>query len=178
MMPKKHSDDIVIKELEEAVNKLIQIDGFHDLIPEIGTNIVYSKKNPVSSKDIAGIEGRIIKGKSKPMRCGKIVYDASKNLSSVVLEANKLNKNILSAINIRGGDDISSRLDNVSVDYILLPSKLMESGCPVAYHLKSADSIVDAYIHPGDFGIEPTITILGENPSKLVETVSELVKHE
>jgi len=177
MMPKKHSENPIL-ELEEAVSTLKLIDGFNDLIPQVGTNIVYAKSNPVSSKDIAGIEGRIIKGKSKPMVCGKIVFEGSEYLASVVLEAVRLNKKVLSAINIRGGGDIPSLFDRVNLDYLVLPSKLMDPGCPVAYHLKKAEVLCDAYIHPGDFGIEPTTTILAESPSQLVEIVSELVEHE
>jgi predicted fused transcriptional regulator/phosphomethylpyrimidine kinase/protein-S-isoprenylcysteine O-methyltransferase Ste14 len=173
---KEHSEEPILVELEEAVNKLIIVDGFYGLIPEVGSNIVYARNNPVSSKDIAGIEGRIIKGKSKPMVCGEINYDASKHLASVILEAIRLNKKILSAINIRGGEDLPSLFDSINIEYYILPSKLVGTGCPVAYYLKKAESLYDAYIHPGDFGVEPTTTILAENPTKLVEIVSELVQ--
>jgi predicted fused transcriptional regulator/phosphomethylpyrimidine kinase len=172
----EYSKDPILKELEKAVDTLTSIHNFNALIPEVGTNIVYAKSNPVSSKDIAGIEGRIIKGRNKPLVCGKIQYESSKHLTSVVIFANRMNKNVLSAINIRGGEDLPSLFSKLYLDYMILPSKNTGVGCPVSNYLKNATRLFDAYIHPGDFGIEPTTTILDENPSKLVEIVSKLVK--
>jgi len=170
--------DPVINELEEAVEALMKIDGFNKLVPQVGSNMVYSKANPSQSGDVAGIEGRIIKGKVLPIRCGGIAYDASDYLASVILEANRFARKILAAVNIRGGQDIPFMLIEAGLSYQVLPSKLMDEGCPVRYHLEHADEIVDAYVHPGDFGIEATTTILAENPALLVEIISRMVKLE
>jgi len=173
-----HGKPDTVNELEEAIKVLIKIKEFNDLIPQVGSNMVYSKPNPKNARDIAGIEGRIIRGKKSVMLCGGIDYDVSTYLASVVLEANRLNRRILAALNICGREDIPALLEKAELSYLILPSKCMDDGCPVTYHLKNTDKLLDAYVHPGDFGIEPTTTILAENPGKLVEIIYEMVKRE
>ncbi len=167
--------DPVLNELEDAVEALVKIEGFDDLVPQVGSNMVYAMANPVDSANVAGVEGRIIKGRESPMVCGDFAYDASAYMASVILESIRFDKRKLSAVNIRGGDDIPSLLDKAELTYFVLPTKLMDDGCPVRYHLEHSDELLDAYIHPGDFGIEPTTTIIAENPARLVEIISRMV---
>ena len=35
-----------------------------------------------------------------------------------------------------------------------------------------------AYVHPGDFGVEPTTTIIERHPDRLVEIMEEIVELE
>jgi hydroxymethylpyrimidine/phosphomethylpyrimidine kinase len=172
------SKDSIISILEIAVEQAIRINHLVEYIPEIGMNIVYANPEPSSVCDVAGLSGRIIKALDKPMSCGEIVYGGSRYLASVVLEAMKLDSTKRSAINIRGGDDIPDRLKAIGCNVHILASKIKGVGCPVALYLKSSNSLVDAYLHPGDFGIEPTTTIIGDNPLLLVKLLEKLVQHE
>ncbi|EMR74051.1 hypothetical protein MCGE09_00589, partial [Thaumarchaeota archaeon SCGC AB-539-E09] len=167
--------DCIIIALEKAIERALDIGGLVDLIPEVGMNIVYAKPEPSSLDDVAGLSGRIIKAMGKPISCGEVVYGASRHLSSVVLEAMRLGSSKRAAINIRGGNDVEERLEAMGIRVQVLPLKVEGAGCPVAIHLRDAHGLVDAYLHPGDHGIEPTTTILGEDPSRLVDLLEKMM---
>lgn len=109
------------------------------------------------------------------MSCGDVTYGASRYLSSVLLAALKHDKSKRAAVNIKADEKIQKGLESLGCKVMVLPSKIEGEGCPVALHLDDADSIVDAYLHPGDFGVEPTTTILGTSPSVLVDLLEKLV---
>ena len=161
--------------LRAAIDRMVELDGLVELIPEVGLNMVYARPDTGSFKEIAGLSGRVIKAMGKPMSCGEIAYGASRYLASVVLEAMKLDDSIRAAVNIRGGDDVRTMLESVGLRVLVLPSKVEGEGCPVAIYLKTAETLIDAYIHPGDFGVEPTTTILGRDPRYLVDVLEKMM---
>ena len=167
--------DSLIIELSQAIERLMDLDNLVDLVPEVGMNLVYSKPFPSSSQDVAGLSGRIIKAMDKAISCGDVVYGGSRYLSSVVLEATRLDPSKRAAVNIRGGDDIKEMLEAIGLRVYTLPSKVEGDGCPVTSHLKDSVTLFDAYLHPGDYGIEPTTTILGGSPGYLVDVIERLV---
>ena len=166
--------DSLLDELRESIKRAEKIRGLVDLVPEVGMNIIYAKKDAKSPSDIAGLSGRIIKAMGEPMSCGEVTYGASRYLASVVLEAMKHNLDKKAAVNIRGGDDIKPKLEKLGLEVMVLPLKVEGEGCPVAIHLHQADSMVDAYLHPGDYGVEATTTILGVSPVALVDLLEKL----
>jgi len=170
--------DSLLDELNDAIKQIQAIRNLVGLIPEVGMNIVYAKKDASSANDIAGLSGRIIKAMGEPMSCGEVTYGASKYLASVVLEAMKHEASRRAAVNIRGGDDIKPKLESLGLKVMVLPSKIEGEGCPVAIHLHQAESMVDAYLHPGDYGVEATTTILGSSPGALVDLLEKLTSLE
>ena len=107
---------IVITELQEALNRLIDLDEFHILIPETQTNFVYAIENAKSTKDVAAIDGRIIKigNRSKAASC--ISFGASKHVANAVLTYMEINPEMRSAINIKFDRDI---IKNCKKDFII-----------------------------------------------------------
>ncbi|MBD3173199.1 hypothetical protein GF326_12080, partial [Candidatus Bathyarchaeota archaeon] len=170
--------DRLLDELTRAVDRLLKIEELVDIIPQVGMNIIYAKPSPEKEEDIAGLSGRIIKAMKKPMLCGEIKYGASKYLASVILQAQKIDESKRAAINLKYNSQIEKRLRAMGLKVKLLPSKIIGEGCPVALYLDDAESLHDAYLHPGDFGVEPTSTIIGENPDELVKMIYELVSFE
>ena len=170
--------DPILKDLSVAVDRALEQIGLSNLIPEVGSNIVYAKPSATSLNDVAGLSGRIIKTVDGPIACGEYKYGASRFLSSVVLQALTLNSSIRSAINIRGGKDIKKTLEKLGLKIKVLPSRINGEGCPVTIYLRSSDTLYDAYIHPGGHGIEPTTTILGKNPGDLIDVIEKMIKHE
>ncbi len=170
--------DTLLDELNNAVKQVIENKYLVDYIPEVGMNIVYAQKNAESVEQVAALSGRIIKAMGMPMSCGDVRYGASKYLASVVLAAMSHDEDMRAAVNIRGGDDIKEKLTALGLDVTVLPSKIEGEGCPVAIHLRAADSMVDAYLHPGDMGVEATTTILGKSPGELVSLIEKLMGFE
>ena len=48
----------------------------------------------------------------------------------------------------------------------------------MTHYISRTGDLADAYVHPGDFGVEPTTTIIETHPDKLVEIMAEIVKLE
>jgi hydrogenase maturation factor/predicted fused transcriptional regulator/phosphomethylpyrimidine kinase len=167
--------DSVIVELSHALASALELDNLIDLVPEVGLNMVYSKPDPRSPQDVAGLSGRVINAMGKAMACGEVTYGASRYLSSVIIEATRLDSSKRAAVDIRGGDDLHRRLESIGLRVQILPHKIVGDRCPVAFHLKNSEKVLDAYVHPGDFGIEPTTTIIGDNPEYLVGILEKLV---
>ena len=169
--------DKLEKAVFDALKKLESVDGAERLVPEVGVNLVYSKPNPESTSDVVALDGRVVVSSGKPRACGDVKYGGSRFLSSVVLEAIRLDPTKRSAIVIRGGIDIAEALITMGKKILYLPPESSNYYCPVAKYLENEHSVYDAYSHPGAFGIEPTTTILAETPKELIEIIGELVHY-
>ena len=170
-------DNFLIK-LEKAINKAIRINNLVDFIPEVGMNIAYAKHQASSIYDVAGLSGRVINAMGKPLSCGETVYGGSKYLSSAIIKAMSIDPSKRAALNIRGGKDIKMKLESFGLHVTLLPTKVEGKICPVTSYLEKSNRLTDAYLHPGDFGVESTTTIIGEDPMQLVDLLEKLVKLE
>lgn len=164
--------------LEAAVLRLTAIDGLGGYIPQVGTNMVYAKVGSSTVEDAVALTGRIIATIRGPIACGEVAYGASSHLSSVVIEAQRLDGEIRAGLNIRADGDITRRLRQIGLTVATIPSKIEGEGCPVTHYIRRTGKLFDAYVHPGDFGVEPTTTIIAGHPDRLVEIIAEVVKIE
>jgi predicted fused transcriptional regulator/phosphomethylpyrimidine kinase/hydrogenase maturation factor len=168
--------DALLSRLRSTLESLTMIPGVERLLPQVGTNLVYAKEGAENAMDVAGLSGRVVTTSGGALMCGETAYGASRYLASVVLEAAKKDGGVRAAVNIRAGEDVTSGLKRLGLGVVTIPSKLEEAGCPVTHYIRDHGGLLDAYVHPGDFGVEPTTTILGESPEKLVEIITELAR--
>jgi predicted fused transcriptional regulator/phosphomethylpyrimidine kinase len=161
--------------LEAAVRRLTGIDGIGDYIPQVGSNLIYARADSSTIEDAVALTGRIIATIRGPIACGEVAYGASSHLASVVIAAQKLDGEIRASLNIRAHDDVARRLKEVGLKVVTIPSKVEGKECPVTDYIRRTRDLADAYVHPGDFGIEPTTTIIAGHPDRLVEIMAELV---
>ncbi len=170
-------EDPVPAVLDAAVRRLTGIDGIGDYIPQVGSNLVYAKADSSTVEDAAALTGRIIATIRGPLACGEVAYGASSHLASVVIEAQRLDGEIRAGLNIRA-DDVARRLKEVGLTVVIIPSRIEGEGCPVTHYIRRTGELADAYVHPGDFGVEPTTTIIARHPDRLVEIMAEIVELE
>ena len=171
----EEQDDILI-ELRDSINQLVKIPEFNNLIPQVGSNMVYAKTGAESPDDVASIDGRIIPSRKGPRLCGDIMYSGSRFTSSVILEAYKVNPEMRAAISIRGGHDLSDALTKLG-HRVKIISDVKSDVCLGTLTVVEADELYTVYYHLGAFGIEPTITIIGRKPSELLEIIQKLITH-
>ena len=164
--------------LEAAVRRLTGIDGIGDYIPQVGSNMVYAKAGSSTIEDAVAQTGRIIATTKGPIACGEVAYGASRYLASVVIEAQKIDGEIRASLNIKAKEDVTRRLKKIGLTVVTIPSKVEGEGCPVTHYIRRKDELADAYVHLGDFGIEPTTTIIARHPDRLAEIMAEIVKLE
>lgn len=167
----------ILVNLQDSIDNIINIERFCRLIPQVGTNLVYAREEASEISDVAAIGGRIISCMGEPRVCGEVVYGGSKFLASAVLEAMKISPALRSAVNLRGDDSIAHALKEMGMDFIALKSLDLLDLCPVTVSIEESGEVHRVYYHPGAFGVEASITILGESPMELVTIVNELLKH-
>lgn len=165
--------DEILQALRLAFSRFEEHAEFADLIPQVGTNMVYARPGARSLDEVAGLSGRVIQSMGRPKVCGEIVYGGSTHLGSAVLEAHRLDPKLRSAVNIRGRERIAEALREMGLVVVILP-QVRSEGCPVTDHLREAGEARDAYYHPGAFAVEPTTTILAESPGKLLDILEGL----
>jgi len=168
--------DTHLSSLQSALEHLSKIPGMERLLPQVGTNLVYAKDGAETARDVAGLSGRVVASTRGALLCGETAYGASRHLASVVLEAMKKDSGVRSAVNVRTGEDITTGLRRMGLSVETIPCKVEGEGCPVTHYIMSHGGLSNAYVHPGDFGVEPTTTILGESPEGLVDILEELAK--
>jgi predicted fused transcriptional regulator/phosphomethylpyrimidine kinase len=82
---------------------------------------------------------------------------------------------VRAALNICAREDVSKKLDEIGLKVIVISGKVEDEGCPVTHFIEKNVELMDAYVHLGDFGIEPTTTIIGRDPEILVDIIRKLV---
>ncbi len=174
--PSTEADEVIAR-LSGVLTSLERYPRISRLIPEVGINMVYSKFDTKSVKDIAGLSGRVVRSMGKPRVCGKVVYGGSKYLASVVFEAVRVNPTIRAAVNIKGSEEIAKVLEALGIKVCRLPPIKTEKACPVATIIRRSKRLFDAYYHPGSHGIEPSITILSKNPEWLLNVLLKVAEH-
>lgn len=163
----------VLEALSRSLTRLEAHTEIADLIPQVGINMVYSEPSAKGIRDVAGLSGRVIKSMGEPKVCGEVVFGGSQHLALVVVELVKLEPRLRAAVNIKGRRRVAEALGGMGLDVVVLPPARSE-GCAVADYIVEKRKIHDAYYHPGAFGIEPTTTIVAQNPDALVEKLIEL----
>nr|WP_048060613.1 thiamine-phosphate synthase family protein [Methanothermus fervidus] len=172
--------------LKKALKILTYSKAFAFLIPETGTNIVMSKKNPKNKEDIAGIPGRIRKFKDKAIVCEDPKFGASSHLANLILTLQKYDPEKRSAINIKYDKKIIKIAKDInltisSYDRREEPKKIKEKeGSTISWGAKAAidkiGQIPDLIYHKGDWGKEPMINIVGTDPINLAKLTVKIAK--
>jgi predicted fused transcriptional regulator/phosphomethylpyrimidine kinase len=165
--------DEILQALRLAFSWFEEHAEFVDLIPQVGTNMVYARPGAGGLSEVAGLSGRVIQSMGRPRVCGEVVYGGSTHLGSAVLEAQRLDPRLRAAVNIRGRERIAEVLREMGLEVVTLPP-VRSDGCPVTDHLREAGEARDAYYHPGAFAVEPTTTILAESPGRLLDILEGL----
>lgn len=170
----------IINELQECTEKLMELENMYKLIPETQSNFVYALPFAKELKEIAAVEGRLIKVEPKVKVVSGIRFGASKHVASAVLEY--MNYDILcrSAINIKFSEEIinilSSKYDISYYDRKDEPPEVKQKeGMTIKWGIKSAlkrKSNAKIIYHKGDIGKEPMIMIFGYGPSEVLSTIS------
>jgi hydroxymethylpyrimidine/phosphomethylpyrimidine kinase len=173
----------VIEELGKAVECLVNMKNFSDLIPETQSNLVFAIPNAKGIEDVAGVSGRIVKAGNKSVPTSGIKFGASKHVASSILEYMKTNQMVRSALNIRNDKSIlykCNRLFKTSqYERSLEPKAIKEKeGKSISWGVRTALSKnpdADVVYHLGDVGKEPMIIIFGQSPQEVIDKVKKIL---
>jgi len=160
-------------ELKKAVDELLAFLP-RDVIPEVGMNVGYALQDAKKLEDICAINGRIVKTKDKPVRCGGIEFGVSKHVASIILAAMKFDRKTRCAMNLKYSDENIEKCKKAgfkigTFNRIQEPHEVkstMEWG--TAQAIQKLGSLPDIIYDTGGKGKEPMIRILGKNPKDVV----------
>lgn len=168
----------VLENIQEAVRMLKAIDGFADIIPEVGTNIGMAIEAAKSEKDVAAVDGRIVRTK-EGITAGCVEFGVSSHVARLILAMMERDNARRSAINVKYAPEIVDAckdlgLKTASFDRAKEPSdvKTMDWGVREASHEFVPDVIFDL----GAVGKEPMIRIFGNTAVDVAGKVKNVVE--
>lgn len=168
-----------IEEHYTALRGIMKLEGLEKLIPEVGINFVYSLPEPKSYKDVAALNGRIIKVAGRASATGCIEFGASKHVAGVVLAANRLSPDIMAGMNIKFNPEIleacrKAGLNLSTFDRSREPGDVSTMEWGTAQAMKGREK-PDIIYDEGGIGKEAMVRILGSSPEDVMGKVSAIL---
>ncbi|HDN62865.1 MAG TPA: bifunctional hydroxymethylpyrimidine kinase/phosphomethylpyrimidine kinase [Candidatus Bathyarchaeota archaeon] len=177
----------VLSDLHEAVEA---IEGDRELarfIPEVGTQIamatIYAKRH----RDVAAVEGRIVKVRGLPKPVGRVWFGASRHLANIILTVMKHDPNMKACMNLRYDPNLIAAFRECgftvsSFDRKLEPPEVKSvEGSTLAWGvneaIKSFGKVPDVIYDLGEIGKEPMIRVLGSSAKEVLEKVKKAIEH-
>ncbi len=93
-----NSDIEMLGKMYQALEIIENCQEFASIIPEVRTNLVYSKENPQIPDDVLAIDGRITVVNGMPKAAGKPKFGASSHMARFIIECNKIDPSIKAGI--------------------------------------------------------------------------------
>jgi predicted fused transcriptional regulator/phosphomethylpyrimidine kinase/predicted transcriptional regulator len=165
----------VLEELALALRRLLEIEGFEKLIPEVRSNFAYALCTPSSKGDVAAVPGRITVVKGKPFALPP-EFGVSSFTAGLLIELGRIRPEIRSVLNIRAGEDVETALKSAG----MMVTHVTTGGLPGEESIRRIarvfrDASYDAVVDEGGHGVEPMVYIFGEGPFDVVDKLRKIV---
>jgi len=167
-------------ELKTSVDKLLSFLS-KEYVPEVGLNMGYALPNAKELKDVCAIDGRIVKTKDRPIRCGRLDFGVSEHIASIILAAMDVDRSNRCAINIKYSEENLQKCKKTGLSISSFDrthesknvNSTMEWGTGEA--IKRYGAVPDIIYDKGGIGKEPMIRVLGVNPKEVLSKVRATV---
>lgn len=186
-----------VENVKEAIRMLKKDKYFYELIPEVGTNIGMAISRAENEKDVAAVDGRIVRmkegigiGMGMSMTHGCVDFGVSSHVARMILAMMEQDKDRRSAINVRYSQEILAackesgmkigsferdkepefELDLEPDERFNTKMRTMEWGVREA----SNEFIPDVIFDLGAIGKEPMVRIFGNTAVDVAERVNRI----
>jgi hydroxymethylpyrimidine kinase / phosphomethylpyrimidine kinase / thiamine-phosphate diphosphorylase len=162
----------VLCDVQEAVEQLLAEPNLFTLIPESGSNIGAAIAKATGEKDIAAVEGGLIRSGNRVHQSGCLKFGADVQISRIILAAMRQNPmataamilsiKALTACNALG-------LKTAHIDLLDAPDeweRMLRSRGPPP---RNAAQLPDAVWEKGERGKEPMLVLLGEQAAEVAQ---------
>ena len=176
----------VLENIHNAVAMLESCPEVRDIIAEVQMNIVMALSYATGIKDVAAIEGRIVKMSNGVKATGCPRFGASSHVARTVLAVKSFENSKRAAINLRYGEDIVRALEEMGLTVSFYDRreeppevKNREGGTTfwgAEQAVKRAGRVPDAIYHVGDWGKEAMVTLVGESAEDVAAITVKLAK--
>lgn len=164
---------------------------FASLIPEVRTNLVYSRSSAKSKEDVLGIDGRISVVNGFPKAAGKPRFGSSSHMARLILEIRKVDPMIRAGVNFRSDDRLSAWLESYCrangwifsvIDRKNEPAEIKDvEGASMPWKVLEAFRAAGGFVpkifyETGAIGKEPVSVLVGIEPIEVAVQVSEIAR--
>ncbi len=172
--------------MEKAAARIEAERDFLPFIAEVGTQVAMAIPCPSSERDVAAIEGRIVRFRGRAKVVGSACFGASRHLARVILTAAKYNSDVRAAVNLhydpkladafrKAGFDISS-FDRTLEPYRTKSVEGRSLSWGTEQAIRSFGDVPDMIFDKGEVGKEPMIRVLGRTATEVVDKALKSIK--
>lgn len=163
--------DPYVEEVKVAYEILSFYPRGHEIVPEVGMNIVSAPPNARDFRDVVGFSGRIVKSGDKVIAVGEPVKGGSKHTANVLLKVMSRFPNIRSAVAIKYDEKCIEKLSSSGLNVIKTgPHKSIEEFfASLEKAINGSSEEPDAVADAGGLGIEPVIYVFSLDAIKAVK---------
>jgi hydroxymethylpyrimidine kinase/phosphomethylpyrimidine kinase len=167
-----------LESVKEAVRMLKAIEGFEDIIPEVGTNIGMAIAGAESENDVAAVNGRIVRTK-EGISAGCVDFGVSSHVARLILAMMERDKERRSAMNVKYSSVIVEACKKLGMQIASFERakepaavKTMDWGVREA----SGEFVSDVIFDLGAMGKEPMVRIFGNTAVEVAGKVKRIVE--
>ncbi len=141
------------------------------LIPEVLSNIAFSRRNPQDVADVIAVPGRIAKVRGLPVPVSKPMWGGSKHLAGILIRVNKRFPKVRAVMNVKFDKMVLEALKDLGLTYVEAGPRDYASDDEIAEDIAKAYNGEDAVIHLGGKGLEPITYVFGKDPLEVARKV-------
>lgn len=153
--------DPYVEEVKVAYEILSFYPRGHEIIPEVGMNIVSAPPNARDFRDVVGFSGRIIKSGDKVIAVGEPIRGGSKHTANVLLKVMKKFPEVRSAVVIKYDENCVMKLSSAGLNIVKTGphASIDEFFISLEKKVNELNEKPDAVADMGGLGIEPVIYV-------------------
>lgn len=170
----------VLRNVEEAV-EIIEKNMAPELIPEVGCNIAMAVSNASSTRDVAAVQGRIVRLRGAPHAVDSVAFGASSHIARIVLTAMRHDGSMRAAMNIRYSQEALAVCENIGLKVSSFSREDEPEGLATMEwgvgEVAMREGMVPAVIYDtGGIGKEAMIRLLGRDAVEVAGRAVEIAR--
>lgn len=168
-----------LENVKEAVRMLKMMEGFANIIPEVGTNLGMAVESAESEKDVAAVDGRIVPTK-EGIHAGCVEFGVSSHVARLILAMMERDKGRRSAINVKYLPEIVEACKKLEMSIASFDrDKEPEDTRTMKWGVREAsrEFVPDVIFDLGAVGKEPMIRIFGNTTVDVAGKVKRIMEH-
>ncbi|MDR6222563.1 bifunctional hydroxymethylpyrimidine kinase/phosphomethylpyrimidine kinase [Methanococcoides alaskense] len=169
----------VLRNAEEAVRMLEDDVNFASLVAEVGCNIAMAIPHAREVKDVAAVNGRIVKLQGKPKVVGCVSMGASSHVARIVLAAMEFDPSMRAAVNIYYSKNVLAICEDMGLTISSFsrqeePEDTHTMDWGVTYAIDSYGRVPVIIYDEGGVGKEPMVRVLGRDAVEVAGIALEI----
>ncbi len=168
----------MIEVLERAFQLISSVKGLVNLIPEVGMNIAYRKKETRDLRDILAYPSRIFKIDNQIVKIGRPEWGASRHLGTILLKISASRPELRAVANLKKHECISEWIRKNKIPHKVTGPHETGLEKEVIDDVSKAMSLnknIRLVIDEGGMWLEPNVYIFAEDPLSLSLIIREIV---